>query len=197
MAESHAQQIAVLLVIEHGLAVVVKSLLVIAAGTVDRAQIGIVDGLARGAAQLVLALERLAEHAVGVVVAVDREVDVAQSVERLHAVLAHLVGSVGRLVAEGERLVVVALRHVENAHAAVVGGTVVERLYPLAAVAHGAGHVESAYVESESLVVAAGVALLLALLAQRGKAVAYTLGLALARAAVLAASQDNGERRGP
>ena len=51
--------------------------------------------------------------------------------------------------------------------------------------------------ESESLVVAAGVALLLALLAQRGKAVAYTLGLALARAAVLAASQDKGECRGP
>ena len=102
---------------------------------VDGAEVGVVDGLSQSAMQLSLALQCHPQRAVGTLVVAECHVDVAQSVERHHAVLSCGRRGVGALLAEFQGAVVIFLSDIQHPHPPVVGADVVQGLHPFQRVA--------------------------------------------------------------
>ena len=89
-------------------------------------------------------------------------IDVAQSIERNHAVFPGRKRGIAAFFAEHTRLGVVFLRHIEHAHAPVIGPDVVQSLHPFRRVAGRFGQPEPLAVEADCLFEAAFVAQFLA-----------------------------------
>ena len=158
VAERDAERAARLHIQCHRLAVIRPGRVRLFPMLEDGAEVGVVDGLAQGVVQFLFAFQCHAQHAVGTFVVAQRHVDVAQSVERHHAILPCHGDRVGAFLAQLPRTVVVFLRHVEHSHAAVVGANVVQRLYPFQRVADGFSLPQSLAVGAQRLLEAALVA---------------------------------------
>ncbi len=162
VAEPHAHGAVCFLVFLKRSLVVHQCRIRLPGSLVDGSEVGQVDGLSEFAAQPRLGGQRHAEDAVGQFVVAQLQIDVAQSVERDGVVFAGLVARlVGILHAEVQRAVVFFRCHVEHAHAAVVGGQVVQTAHQLGRVArllgclHALAVVLDGYVEEAVVAVVA------------------------------------------
>ena len=158
VAERYAEVAARIRVQRHRLAVTDPSGVYLPVVLEDSSEVGIVDGLSQRAAQLPLAFQSHAQHAVRTLVVAQCHIDVAQSVERHHTVFPCGEGSVGAIFAQFPRTVMVLLCHIEHAHASIVGADIVQRLHPFQRVAYRLGLPQSLAVSVQGLLEAALVA---------------------------------------
>ena len=166
MAERNAELVPCLGVQCHRLEVIHPCRVHLPVVLEDGANVGIVDGLPHRAVQAPFACQCHAQRTVGTLVVAQRKVGVPQSVERHHAVLPGGERRVGTLLAQLPCTVMVFLRHVQHAHAPVVGADVVQCLYQFQRVACSLSQLLPGAVHAQGFLEAALVAQSLAPLSQ-------------------------------
>ncbi len=135
VAERYAQRVVGAQVQCHGAAVVHPCRVCLPLFFQYGAYVGIVDGLPHVFLQLRFSAQGYAQRAVGALQVACRQIHVAQPVERCQPVFLGRKRGVGTLPAHRPCLIVVLLRRIEYAHAAVHGADVVQCLHPFQRVA--------------------------------------------------------------
>ena len=152
VAERYAELVVDALVQFHRLAEIRPCRVSHAAMTEYRAEIGVVDSLPQIAVQLLFALKRHSQSAVGTSVVAQCKVNVAQSVKRNHTILLRVIRLVAPVLAYSPRPIMIVLRQVEHTHTPVVGTYIIKRLHNLQRVAESLRLLQSFAVQAQRVV---------------------------------------------